>query len=157
MKFFLPSSFAIGLFVYVRQSQLSLDRAPAAFRVPICSYHDAHGLPCPRHVAARLDETLSRYSGIWDRLIGKSISLSARDLSEVRDALRDLQTIIDGTVVESNFEKVRIRMELANVEILLSKKLGRKVRAVEGVAHLNQAPHLCHMAFRDAVGAAWPD
>jgi hypothetical protein len=156
MKMFLATSFAMGLFVYVRQAALSLDRAPAAFREPMCSYSHTHGLPCPQNVVARLDATLSRRASIWAQVIGKSVSLSERELLEVRDALRDLQMIIDGTAVESNLEKVRMRMALTNVEVLLSKKLGRKVRAVERIAHLNQAPHLWHMKFRDAAGSAWP-
>jgi hypothetical protein len=157
VKIFLATSFAIGLFVYVRQAALSLDRAPAAFREPMCSYHHAHGLPCPQHVVARLAATLSRRAGVWARLIGKSISLSERELLEVQDALRDLQTIINGTAVESNSEKVRIRMALSNVEFLLRNKLGRQIRGVEMVSHLNQSPHLCALSFRAAVGSGWPD
>ena len=150
-------SFVVGLFVYVRQAALSLHRAPAAFLAAMRSYYETHGLPRPERVVAHIDAALSKRAGVLGRLLGSSIAFDEKELLSVRHTLHELQTILDGRAVESDEEKVRIRLALSAVEELIRRKLGRQSGSVEKVEHLNETSGLGARPFSEVAGVGWPD
>jgi len=150
-------SFVVGLFVYVRQAALSLHRAPEAFLAAMRSYYGTHGLPRPERVVAHIDGALSRRAGVLERLLGSSISFDEKELMSIRHSLHELQTTLDGKAVESDEEKVRIRLALSAVEELIRRKLGRQSSRAEKIEHLNETSGLSARSFIEVVGAGWPD
>lgn len=51
----LPRPFTLGLFAYLRQAGLSLDRAPREYRKAMIEYYEQHFIPFPARVLAELD------------------------------------------------------------------------------------------------------
>lgn len=153
----LSRSFVLGLFVYVRQAALSLDRAPASFSLPMRDYYDKHRLPSPARVTSRIDATLSMRAHVLGRLFGSWVAFNEQELMAVRDSLHKLQAILDGHVPESNEEKVHIRLSLAAAEELIRRKLGKQSNGVEKVEHLNETPGLGLKPLSEMAGVGWPD
>jgi hypothetical protein len=128
------------------------------------SYYDSHGLPPPARVAARIDAPAqpraSMVANVLQRLFRKSVSLNETQLREVRAALRGLETVLEGQVVEPDErsdERMRIRLALSVAESLVERKLGRYARRVQMIEHLYEALHLDTKPLGELVGANWPD
>lgn len=153
----LSRSFVLGLLAYLRQAALSLHRAPGFFVAPMRDYYAARELPSPARVITHIDTTTRAGAGLVARLFGRSIVLDDNELFTVGDSLRTLQAILDGQVVESEEEKVRLRIVLSGAEELIRRKLGRQAREVENVEHLNETPGLGLRPLSEVAGVGWPD
>ena len=157
---YLSFSFALGLLAYLRQAALSLDRAPTSFREAMRSYYDSHRLPPPARVAAHIDAPAqpraSMVANLLQRLFRNAVSLSETELREIRTALRGFETVLENQV-ESNSERVRIRLALTNAELLVHRKLGRYAGRVQMIEHLNESLYLDHKPLGELVCANWPD
>jgi hypothetical protein len=158
---YFSTSFALGLYAYLRQAALSLDRAPTSFREAMRSYYDSHGLPPPARVAAHIDAPAqppaSMVANLLQRLFRNAVSLNETELREIRTALRGLETVLESQVVESNYERVRIRLALSHAETLVDRKLGRYAGRIQMIEHLNENPCLDLKPLGELVGANWPD
>jgi hypothetical protein len=121
------------------------------------SYYDMHELPRPERVVAHIDAALSKRAGAVERLIGSSVAFDEKELMSVRHSLPELQTILDGKAIESDEEKVRIRLTLSAVEELIGRKLGRQSNSVEKVEHLNETSGLGARPFSEMASVGWPD
>lgn len=157
---YFSTSFALGLYAYLRQAALSLDRAPTSFCEAMRSYYDSHGLPTPACVAAHLDAPAqpraSMVANLLQRLFRRAVSLNKTQLREIRTALRGLEKVLEGQVVEAS-ERMRIRLALSMAESLVRRKMRRYERRVEMIEHLNEAPRFDHKPLGELVGANWPD
>jgi hypothetical protein len=121
------------------------------------TYYDAQRLPRPERVVAHIDAALSERTGVLGRLLGSSIAFDDKELAAVRHSLHELQAILDGKAVESDEEKVRIRLALSAAEELIRRKLGRQSSSVEKVEHLSETPGLGVRPFSELAGSGWPD
>ena len=156
----LSRSFVLGLLAYLRQAALSLHRAPVSFSKAMHDYYDAHMIPGPGRVVARIDaiaQAGKTARELTARVSGSAITFSAEDLSAVRDALRALETALEMRAVESDTEKIRIRLLLSEAEELVRQKLGRQAGQVEKIEHLNQTSGLGLRPLGELVGSGWPE
>lgn len=123
-------------------------------------YYESHGLPSPARVLIQIDATrgvVKLGGGLMARLFGSSIAFSDEDLKAVRSALRALQTVLETRAVETDEERIRIRLQLSAAEELVRQKLGRHAAQVEKVEHLNETPGLGLRPLSELVGVGWPE
>lgn len=153
----LSRPFVRGLLAYLRQAALSLHRAPASFLEPMRDYYHAHMLPSPARVIARIDATAKPGGGLVARLFGASVTISEEDLAAIRNSLRALHAVLEGQVVESDVEKIRIRLALSGAEELVRRRLGRHASQVDKVRHLNETCGLGLRPLNELAGPRWPE
>jgi hypothetical protein len=158
-------SFALGLLAYLRQAALSLHRAPACSGEAMREYYDAHNIPSPARVIARIDATMEAHGTtvakqgreLVARLLGNSITIAEDDLVAIRGSLHALKTLLQRQAVESDAERIRIRLALSGAEVLVRRRLGRYAAQVEKVNHLNETPGLGLRPLSELAGAGWPE
>lgn len=155
------SWFVLGLLAYLRQAALSFHRAPAAFCEAMCAYYAAHKLPRPGRVLACIDTPLpahaSRVARLTPVVLRRAIAMNEAELKEVRAALCALEAVLGKQVIESDSERVRIRLLLAGAEELVRRKLGKRADRVERIEHLNESPGLDLNPLGELAGANWPE
>jgi hypothetical protein len=91
------------------------------------------------------------------RLSEDSISFTGPELDQLRHSLRALASVLEGTVVESDAERLRIRLMLSRAETLVREKLPRQASRADKVEYLNATPGLGLRPLGELVGDAWPD
>jgi hypothetical protein len=160
----IPRSFVLGLFAYVRQAALSLDRAPKPVGKAMCDFYEEHKLPSPAQVIENVDAIAKPHQSIprgWilalkARLHKDPIRLREEELGAVLSALRGLESVLETSIGEDDAERVQIRLALSRSEELLRRKLGRFEDEVREVEHLNAASHLCLKPLKELVDPKWP-
>jgi hypothetical protein len=164
MKIKLSKNFFNGVFLTVRQVQLSLDRSLLDDWGNLISFFS-----CRSYVgdlAEAFDSLISAYSdsdsgpggSIFQNISTGSLIfggyfMSVDEMIFLRQALLDFFALLQKSA--SHEEIVNLRLRFYGIEESMRKRIGREVSSFDAVEHFNQAAHLECKEIHDFVGADW--
>ena len=153
------TSYVVGLFAYLRQAALSLDRAASAsFSEELRYYYRSKSLPCPGDVAGSVAlQGQSVLSSVLRLSVANRILLSETFAGRIRAALNLLRVLLDGQSAFTENERISLRMELSALEGRLARKLPATERARgANIEHYNQNEILDLRPLEEIAGSEWP-
>ena len=157
--FVAPTNFLVGLYAYVRQAALSLDRTGSDFRQVLREYYVHIDAPSPERVIEAIGRKC-RFSrlpvaAVFNR---KDRIVANRVVDNLRRSLESLGNMLSDSGDWSDEEKSALRLELSRLESYLRAKLPTKlVDSASTIEHYNQSHRLQPSSISEISGATWPD
>lgn len=157
---------ALGLYIYTRLSQLSIDRCQSYSQSEIIDFFYSEHIPLPHDVLREISKIKTEsYLFFWPKIWPYMIKFSGLDFrfiwlneEEILHIIKTLKRLIY-FFDQGNFntlEKNDVRLELAKTESNISKLLPKKyVSDGKNVKHLNHAPDLQLVKFSKLVPDSW--
>ena len=161
MKF--ESQYLIGLFLFLRMLQLSMDRALGGDWKELCVFFA--GQPSPNDVLRSMskrcgyDVTSGLESSVElpPKSRGTKLSLNREEIKYISWCLLIASELLqrrDG--LPSKGEIAEFRLNLAYAEELVQRRLKRTTRPIEYIEHFNQNEMANFHSIEDLVGKSWP-
>ena len=159
MFYVFTRNFISGLYVYVRQAALSIDRAFSDdFQRELLAYYAQGQVPAVDTILVTFQKSGRRkVLPVVDFLMSGRVCFTQKECERATQALSKLQQLLSGGVEFTQAERMELRLELSQLEVLLRNKLPNALTDdIQYVEHYHQADTLELKPFRAIVGSNWP-
>jgi hypothetical protein len=169
MKFRFDQSFLLGLYLFIRQLQLSIDRSLNGDWEKLVEYFEAKTSVSEVLEKLKSISTIDFESktvgeltkpalveSLLSAIAGRQNTLSEEELVFIFSRLQEFSALLSCSESPNPQALINLRLELQRAEDLVSSRIDKKTLAgKEFVEHFNQNDSLECKAINDLVGGAW--